>query len=269
LQAPDADLALIVPVIAEAGAIARRYFGGTFKRLDKGKGQPVTEADIAVDRFLRETLRAARPDYGWLSEETEDDLARLDTQTLFVVDPIDGTIAFMKGRPHFTISIAVVTDEVPVVGAILNPITGECFTAIAGCGAQLNGRAIGTSAATEVEGCHMLADKTMFAHPGWNNPPLRPWPTMEIENRNSVAYRMALVAGGGFDAMLALSAKRDWDIAAGDLILREAGGKVTGHEGTPLRYNSPAAIQPTVLGAGAALHPQLLARIKPIRLPAH
>ncbi|MBN9592565.1 MAG: 3'(2'),5'-bisphosphate nucleotidase CysQ [Alphaproteobacteria bacterium] len=269
MQAPDADLALIVPVIAEAGAIARRYFGGTFKRWDKGKGQPVTEADIAVDRFLRETLRAARPGYGWLSEETDDDLIRLDKRTLFVVDPIDGTIAFMKGRPHFTISIAVVTDEVPVVGAILNPITGECFTAIAGCGAQLNGRAIGTSAATEVEGCHMLADKTMFAHPGWNTPPLRPWPAMEIENRNSVAYRMALVAGGGFDAMLALSAKRDWDIAAGDLILREAGGKVTGHEGTPLRYNSPAAIQPTVLGAGAALHPQLLARIKPIRLRAH
>jgi myo-inositol-1(or 4)-monophosphatase len=269
LPGPDTDLALIVPVITEAGAIARHYFGGEFKRWDKGKGQPVTEADIAVDRYLRETLRAARPGYGWLSEETDDDLTRLNTRTLFVVDPIDGTIAFMKGRPHFTISIAVVEDEVPVAGAILNPITGECFTAIAGSGAQLNGRAIGTSTATEVEGCHMLADKAMFAHPGWNNAPLRPWPPMEVENRNSVAYRMALVAGGGFDAMLALSAKRDWDLAAGDHILREAGGKVTGHTGEPLRYNNPAAIQPSVLGAGAALHPQLLARIKPIRLPAH
>ena len=117
------DLALLERSVRDAGKIAREFFeAGTFKRWDKSKGNPVTEADIAVDKFLRETLTAARPGYGWLSEETEDDVARLKARNVFVVDPIDGTIAFMKNRPHFTVCAGIVRDGLPVAGVVFNPM---------------------------------------------------------------------------------------------------------------------------------------------------
>lgn len=251
----------------EAGKIARSYFGGTFNKWDKAKGSPVTDADLAVDKFLRETLCAARPDYGWLSEETEDDAARLKARATFVVDPIDGTIAFIKAKPHFTICAGVVVDGVAVAGAIYNPITEECFTAEAGGGAFLNGTPIHPTEQATVEGCRMLADKPMLGHPAWNTPPNRPWPGMTIENRSSVAYRIVLVAAGQFDAMLALSSKRDWDLAAADVIAREAGALVTTHTGAPLRYNQANTLHPSVVVAGPKLHAQLMERVGHLSLP--
>src|SRR5215472_3909935 len=135
-----------------AGAIARRYFDGTFRKWEKTKGEPVTEADLEVDRFLFEMLTAARPGYGWLSEESADNEARLKTEKTFVVDPIDGTIAFLRGRPHFTHAIAVVEKGRPTAAVVLNPITGECFGAAAGRGATLDGRPIHASNCDTVEG---------------------------------------------------------------------------------------------------------------------
>jgi myo-inositol-1(or 4)-monophosphatase len=266
LRARD-DLGLIEACVREAGAIARSYFGGEYKKWDKGKGQLVTDADLAVDKYLRETLSAARPGYGWLSEETEDNPRRLQTEFTFVVDPIDGTVAFLKGRPHFTICAAVVHEGVPLAGVVYNPISEECFTAAAGEGAKLNGAPIRTSRTKALENSRMLGDKAMFVHPAWNDAPLTPWPAMIIETRGSIAYRMALVANGNFDAMLALSAKRDWDLAAGDLIVREAGGCVSAHTGAALRYNGPETVQPSVVAAGAALHPLLLDRVRNLKLP--
>lgn len=269
MPAPDtaADLALLQSIVREAGGIARAFFGGSYKQWDKGKGNPVTEADIAVNRFLLESLRAARPDYGWLSEETDDNPERLTAETIFVVDPIDGTIAFMKGRPHFTISVAVVCNGRSVAGVVFNPILDEMFAARVGAGASLNDEPIHVSGQTDIENCRMVADAGMFRHPAWNNPPNRPWPQMHIENRNSIAYRLALVAAGQWDAMMALSSKRDWDVAAGDLILTEAGGIVTTHEGAPLRYNRPETVLPSIVGANPVLHARLLERVGHIRLP--
>ena len=262
-----ADLLLLEHSVREAGKIARAFFGGSYKRWDKGKGNPVTEADLAVDRFLNERLRAARPGYGWLSEETEDDLARLATESVFVVDPIDGTVAFMKSRPHFTICAGVVCGGVPVAGAVYNPITEECFTAHVGGGAFLNGSPLNVTVRDRVEHCRMLADKPMFSHPAWNVAPNVPWPSMEIETRNSIAYRMALVAAGQFDAMLALSAKHDWDLAAADIIVSEAGGVVTTHAGKRLRYNQENTLQPSVVASGPRLHGLLLERVSHLNLP--
>lgn len=270
MPAPDTadDLALLETTVREAGGIARSYYGGEYKRWDKSKGNPVTEVDLAVDRFLMDSLCAARTDYGWLSEETEDDPARLKCEHTFVVDPIDGTIAFMKGRPHFTISVAVVKDGRPVAGAVFNPILDEMYLARAGHGAVCNGAGIHVSAQTTVEGCRMIADAPMFRHPAWNNPPNRPWPEdMHIENRNSIAYRLALVAAGQWDAMMALSSKRDWDLAAGDLILTEAGGVVTTHKGDTLLYNKAETVQPTVMGANSALYARLFERVGHLNLP--
>jgi myo-inositol-1(or 4)-monophosphatase len=113
----------------------------------------------------------------------------------------------------------------------------------------------------------MLSDKAMLAHEAWNTPPNRPWPPMEVETRSSIAYRMALVANGAFDAMLALSAKRDWDMAAADIIMTEAGGIATAHDGSVLIYNRPSAIQPSIVAAGPILHAKLLNRVSHIKLP--
>jgi myo-inositol-1(or 4)-monophosphatase len=267
LPAPEADLALIEEAVRDAGAIARKFYRGSYRKWDKGKGQPVTECDLAIDEFLSQRLRAARPDYGWLSEETEDDPRRLEAEIVFVVDPIDGTVALLKGRPHFTICAATVHHGRPVVGAIYNPITGECFTALMHAGAKLNGKSIRVSGHTGLQGCRMLGPKTTFEHPPPAILPDTPWPPMQVENRNSVAYRLALVACGGFDAMIALSAKHDWDLAAGDLIVHEAGGRVSAHTGVVLRYNERLPIQPSVVAAGPALYAQLIGRVHKIELP--
>lgn len=269
MPAPDtkADLALLEAMVREAGGIARGFFRGTYKRWSKDQGSPVTEADLAVDKFLNERLRAARPGYGWLSEETDDDAARLQTKTMFVVDPIDGTVAFLKNKPHFTICAAVVNNGRPVAGVVYNPITKECFTARIGAGAFCNGESIRVTAQAEIEGCRMLGDKAMFAHAAWDTLPNRPWPPMEIETRSSIAYRMTLIANGAFDAMMALSAKRDWDLAAADIIVTEAGGIATAHDGSPLVYNRPDAIQPSIVAAGPALHAKLMERVAHIKLP--
>lgn len=261
-----ADLVLLEGGVREAGKIARSFFGGTYKRWDKGKGNPVTEADLAVDRFLSEHFRAARPSYGWLSEETEDDSTRLTADAVFVVDPIDGTIAFMKGRPHFTICAGVVSGGNPIAGAVYNPITHECFTAHIGGGAFFNGVPAKVSDRQTIESCRMLGDKAMFAHQAWSASPNVPWPSMVIETRNSIAYRMALVAAGQFDAMLALSAKHDWDLAAADIIVSEAGGVVSTHRGSTLRYNRETTLQPSVVAAGPVLHAKLMARVSHLNL---
>jgi myo-inositol-1(or 4)-monophosphatase len=260
------DRALIEQAVRDAGAIARKFYGGDYRKWDKGKGQPVTDADLAVDKYLRVTLNGARPDYGWLSEETEDEPSRLHRQSVFVVDPIDGTIAFLKNRPHFTICAALVRDGRPVIGVVLNPVLGECFVAVHGEGATMNDKTIHVSNRAELEGCRMCAARDMLEHPAWNTPPNRPWPPMHIETRNSIAYRMALVANGAFDATLALSAKHDWDIAAADIIVREAGGIVTTHDGAIPRYNGAQAIQPSMIAAGPKLHAEILSRVRHINL---
>ncbi len=262
-----ADLALLEEAVREAGHIARRFFGGAFKRWSKDKGSPVTEADLEIDAFLTDRLRSARRDYGWLSEETDDDASRLTAARTFVVDPIDGTIAFVRGKPHFTICAGVIAEGRPIAGVVYNPISEDCFRAGVGLGAALNGKAIRVGERVDVEGCRMLADKAMLEHPAWSKAPNVPWPPMQIESRNSIALRMALVAGGEFDAMLALSPKHDWDLAAAEIIVLEAGGAVTTHTGDMLHYNGAAPIQPSVVSAGPGLHANLLSRLRHLKLP--
>jgi myo-inositol-1(or 4)-monophosphatase len=267
LREHDADdLVLIEQAVREAGDIARHFYGGEYRRWSKNRGEPVTEADLAVDRFLRERLLAARPGYGWLSEEGGEK-ERPDAARSFMVDPIDGTTAFLKAKPHFSITVAVIESARPVAGVVYNPITEECFAAARALGSRLNGRGIHVSDSASIVGCRILGPKDMFAHPGWSTPPNTPWPDMQIEQRSSVAYRMALVAAGTFDAALVLSAKRDWDMAAGDLIVREAGGMVTTHDGAALAFGSAVPIQRSMVCAGPALHALLLERIRHIVLP--
>ena len=215
---------------------------------------------------ILQQILAARPDYGWLSEEGGEK-ERPDARRSFMVDPIDGTTAFLKAKPHFSISVAVIEEARPVAGVVYNPVTEECFAAARETGSRLNGNPIRVGSSDCIEGCRILGPKDMFAHPAWSTPPNTPWPDMRIEQRSSIAYRMALVAAGTFDAALVLSAKHDWDMAAGDLIVREAGGEVTTHTGTALHFGGPVPLQRSMVCAGPALHALLLERLKHITLP--
>jgi myo-inositol-1(or 4)-monophosphatase len=248
------DLDLLEEACRAGGEIARRRFQDGCKSWSKQGGSPVTEADLEVDAYLRRTLTAARPDYGWLSEESVDDRKRLNHDVLFIVDPIDGTVAFLKGRPHFTICAAIVRDGIPVAGVVFNPMLDHLYKARAGEGAFRNGDRIHVSACHGLVDCAMLGDRGMLGAP--------PWPQMRVETRNSVAYRVALVADGSFDATISLSAKRDWDLAAADIILREAGGCITDRQGARLRYNGPEARQSTMIAAGPVLHDEILSRVR-------
>ncbi|MSP94182.1 MAG: 3'(2'),5'-bisphosphate nucleotidase CysQ [Alphaproteobacteria bacterium] len=253
------DTRLLVAYLREAGAIARHYFGGTFKVTNKSNNSPVTDADLAIDKFLHEKLLAQRPDYGWLSEESTDDPARLNCARTFVVDPIDGTHGFIKRRPQFTIVAAVVVEGRPQSAAIYNPITEEMFEATLACGARKNGQPIHVSFTTDLADSRLFFARDVFDSPRWATP----WPeSVTVETRSSIAYRMGLVAAGEFDAMVSPTRKSDWDLAAGDLLVHEAGGTVTDSDGTLLIYNRPAPDQETVICATPALHGLLLARLK-------
>ena len=215
------DLELIVDAAREAGAMALSLKAGGLTTTFKPGNSPVTNADLAVDAFLKERLIAARPDYGWLSEETADDPRRLACRRLFVVDPIDGTRAYINDRPWWVVSIAVVDQGQAVAGAVFAPVLDETYAAAAGKGATLNGEPIRASETERLKDCGMVGDKAMFVHPAWRTP----WPAMRVESRNATAYRLCLVASGAFDATVTLAPKADWDVAAGDLIAREAGAR--------------------------------------------
>jgi len=258
-----ADLALIRAAALEAGELALvLQRKGDLEVRSKSGGSPVTEADLALDELLKTRLLQARPDYGWLSEETADDHSRLAGGRSFVVDPIDGTVAYIKGRPWWVVSIAVVEAGASVAGVIHAPVVAETYDATAGGGARLAGKLIHVSDRARLEDCAMLTDINMIRHVDWP----QPWPPMRIETRNSVAYRMALVAAGAFDAVLALSSKCDWDVAAGDLIAREAGGVVSDHQGSAYAYDRASCTKPSLVCAGPALYPLILERVSPIEL---
>ena len=259
------DLELIKAAAAEAGALALRlHRDGAVKVWSKAGGSPVTNADLEVDELLRDRLIGARPDYGWLSEETADDNSRLSARRVFVVDPIDGTRAYAHGRPWWTVCVAVVEDGLPIAGVLVAAAVDETYEAALGGGARLNGKIISVSSRTELDGASLLADARFLRRPDWP----RPWPDdLTIETRNSVAYRMGLTGAGAFDGVVALSSKCDWDIAAADLIVREAGGLVTDHLGREFRYNRPSIRKRSLICAGPGLHALILKRVSHIELP--
>lgn len=252
-------------VAREAGELAMQWFHRGAVAWDKSPNNPVTQADIAVNDRIAQRLMAARPTYGWLSEETRDDLENRDACRVFVVDPIDGTKAFIKGEPFFCVSIARLELDEPAIGVVYNPCSDEMFEAVAGQGSRLNGEPIAASRVTGLTGCRMIGHQSLFSHPDWKTP----WPDMElpVPVPNALAYRVCLVAAGHWDAAIALSHKGDWDLAAADLILREAGGACTDHQGKPLRYNGRIPIQRSVVAAGADLHPLIIDRVKNVPVP--
>ena len=257
-----ADLELILEIAREAGRLACALRDQGLSIDFKPGDSPVTNADLAADTLLKSRLRGARPDYGWLSEETADDPARLAARRLFVVDPIDGTRAFARGEPWWTVCVAVVEDGRPVTGVVFAPQLDETYAAAAGTGATLNGAPIRASGACAIEGCGMIGDARVFRRELWTDP----WPDMRIEQRNSTAYRMCLVASGAADAAVTFGAKHDWDLAAADLIATEAGGYVGDHAGRSFAYNRAKPVQRSLVCAAPGLAPLILERVRHIAI---
>lgn len=265
MQSAASDLALIVAAARDAGALARDLLTKPLEIHSKGEAGPVTNVDFAVNDFLAERLRQARPDYGWLSEETPDAPEnRIGLRRILVLDPIDGTAAMISKWPQFTISIGVVDDGRAQSGAIYNPMTDELFAGAIGVGATLNGRPIRVSTRASVEGARMVGAAKRFTSGKWPTP----WPKMDIFERQSIAYRMALVAADMADATLLLGPKHDWDIAGGAAIVEAAGGCVTDPWGDALSFNNAEPRAPGgVVVSGAALHPLLIERTQHFRDP--
>ena len=252
----DADLALLKDAARAAGTLALTFFGKQPRTRTKNDGTEVSEADIAVDEALKEQLLAARPGYGWLSEETDDEASRLEKDRVWIIDPIDGTRAFLKEKPEWTVSAALVENGQPVLGVVYNPAREEIYHAVRREGAHLNGKPIQVNDPVALEQSRLVASSGLFRHDIWD----RPMPVVQTHWVNSIAYRMALVASGQFDGTVSLSKKHDWDLAAADLLVQEAGGKATTHTGDSFRYNQPKPLQRSVLAAGPSLHAELLDR---------
>ena len=253
---PATDLALLEQAAREAGEIARRHFEtGNARRWDKpGGAGPVTEADLAVNRHLHAMLPAARPDYGWLSEETEDGAERLDAGRVFVIDPIDGTRAFIEGSRDWAHSLAVVEAGRVTAAAVHLPMRDLTYLAAAGEGATLNGERIAASTTAALADATVLAAKPNLAGRFWRKGAP---PDFRRSFRSSLAFRLCLVAEGRYDAMLTLRPAWEWDIAAGSLIVDEAGGRSSDQKGKPLAFNNPHPQVPGVV-AGGAVQPTLL-----------
>jgi myo-inositol-1(or 4)-monophosphatase len=254
----DALLHLTREATVAAGELALSHFGTGRKSWYKGPGQVVTEADLEVDVLLHDMLRDARPDYGWLSEERTDDHSRARCARVWVVDPIDGTRAFAEGVPQFAISVALVERGAPLLGVVLNPATGERFEARRGGGAWLNAQRLSVSACTELAEAGLLASRTEMKRRHWPNV----IPEARFTTLGSLAYKLALVADGRFDGLLSLRASHDWDIAAAQLLVEEAGGRLTDAAGRAIVLNRDVPRHVGLAAAGTEeLHASILARL--------
>jgi myo-inositol-1(or 4)-monophosphatase len=257
---PDAELALLRAAADAAADIALKHFGAGPEAWEKPGGHgPVSAADLEIDRMLRAELAAARPDYGWLSEETPDGPERLAAERVFIVDPIDGTRAFLAGEKAWAISLALAEAGRVIAGVVHMPKLGRVYAAAAGRGAVANGDPIAPSPRAALEDARVLANAAQLDPRHWRGAA----PRLERHMRPSLAYRLCLAAEGRFDAMLTFRDAWEWDVAAGDLIAREAGAVVTDRTGAAPRYNSPAAQVPGLIVAGPALHAKLLERVGP------
>jgi myo-inositol-1(or 4)-monophosphatase len=226
----------------------------------KPGGSPVTEADFAVDRFLKQRLESLLPEAGWLSEETEDTPARLSKSLVFVVDPIDGTRGFVAGRKAWSIAVALVEDGRPLFGIVHAPALGETYVAVKGAGARLNDRIIEVSKLRAIDASSRVAAPVFLAkqlHALGLHFDLQP-------KISSLALRIAAVASGALDAGFASENAHDWDIAAADLILHEAGGLLTGLDGRAIVYNRQDTRHGLLTAAPAQIHAEVNAAARNI-----
>jgi myo-inositol-1(or 4)-monophosphatase len=243
----------LAAAVRQAGEMARRMSGATLKSWTKGHDSPVSEADIAVDEFLRDRLMGMLPGCGWLSEESHDDQTRLASSLLWIVDPIDGTRAYVAGKPDWSISVALAKDGRPVVACIFAPIEDSLFLATAGSGTRLNDAPIMATPGASLDGARAAGPKSYLEQLARLAPEIVAEPKV-----HSLALRLARVASGRLDLAFASGNSNDWDLAAADLLVHEAGGALTTFEGLQLTYNRTVPRHSALVAAGSERHAALV-----------
>jgi myo-inositol-1(or 4)-monophosphatase len=251
------DAALLHDTVREAGALALKLFGTELRNWIKGQSSPVSEADLAVNDLLAQRLRGATPQYGWLSEESADDPERLQRRRVWIVDPIDGTRSYLAGREDWCVSVALVEDEVPLLGAVFAPVTGEMFLARRGEGATRNDQPIRAAAGSRLDPARIVGPKPLVQRLGDALEPGAIHPRI-----GSLALKICRAAEGRLDAAFAGGQSRDWDLAAADLIVHEAGGTMTSLTGDAIVYNRPEVVHDTLVAAGRERHARIVAHFR-------
>lgn len=256
---PESDLQLLTRAALEAGPIAMRYWRRSPQVWEKPEDAgPVCEADLAVNAYFEDVLRAARPDYGWLSEESPDDTTRQDHARQFIIDPIDGTRSFLEGQQGFSHSIAI-AEQGRIIAAVVHlPALNMTYTAAADGPALLNGQPIRPAAYTGGTAT-VLSNKASFEARHWRDG----HEGLQLKFRPSLAWRLCLVAEGRFDAALTMRPAWEWDIAAGCLIAERAGCVVTDRKGQMMQFNALHPQQNGLVIAPPVLHAQIMARLAP------
>jgi len=252
----------LASAVREAGKLALGKFGAPLKSWNKRNYSPVSEADIAVNEFLQERLRDPSGQIGWLSEETEDDPERLRARRVWIIDPIDGTRAYIGGRSDWSIATALVEDGRPVVAVLFPPVENEMFIALAGRGATLNDVPVHVTDGG-LHGACIAAPGGYLKRLQALEPSFVAYPKI-----HSLALRFARVAQGAIVAAFASHNAHDWDLAAADLLVHEAGGALTDLAGQSLVYNKPHPMHPPLLAAGPQRHAALLALVQDRRISA-
>jgi len=248
------DRARFEEIVREAGAIAMGHWPGaghSVESWDKEPGSPVSAADIKVDDFLRRELGRLLPSAGWLSEETADNPIRLGKGLAWLVDPIDGTRDFIRGRPGWSVSVGLISEGRPLIGMLAAPARGEEWLGIAGQGARRNGAVLKASARTEFSGARVPSDAL---------PAIDSDLTL-VDKPNSIALRIAMVGANEADLVATLRWGYEWDIAAATLIAREAGAVVSDAFGGPLNFNKRDPRAFGLLVCAPAIHAAAIDRL--------
>ena len=261
-EALTREAALLEDAVRQAGELALSLFRTELKNWIKGASSPVSEADIAVNDLLERKLRSATPDYGWLSEESADDEARLGKPLAWIVDPIDGTRGYLAGREDWCVSAALVADASPVLAAVFAPASKEFFFAIRGQGATRNGVPIRATGGTDMDFSRMAGPKPLVERlsPSGEGITLHP-------RIGSLALRLCRVAQGNLDAAFAGGQSRDWDLAAANLIVHEANGRMTALSGDKILYNRREVAHGVLVAAGRDRHATIVSHFRSRPLP--
>jgi myo-inositol-1(or 4)-monophosphatase len=249
------DTGRIVAATQEAAALAFRHWregaAPKAKVWEKSKGQPVCDADMAVDALLKQRLAAILPDAGWLSEETADNQDRLAQRLLWCVDPIDGTRDYVRGRSGWCVSVALVADGLPYFAVMAAPVTQQTWTAQAGQGVRCNGKVLLASQRTEFTGARVPADELHPVDADLNM----------VDKPNSIAMRMTMVACDRADLVATLRWGNEWDVAGAHLVAQEAGAIVTDALGGQLRYNKPKPLDFGLICCAPGIHDAAVERL--------
>ena len=256
------EATLLKDTVRQAGRLALSLFRTDLKNWTKGTSSPVSEADIAVNDLLESKLRSATPDHGWLSEESADDEARLGKPLVWIVDPIDGTRAYLAGREDWCVSAALVGEASPVLAAVFAPASDEFFFAMRGQGATRNDAPIHATTGADMDFSRIAGPKPLVERLNRAGGEISLHPRI-----GSLALRLCRVAQGSLDAAFAGGQSRDWDLAAANLIVQEANGRMTALSGDTILYNRREVAHGVLVAAGRERHASIVSQFRNRPLP--